>query len=179
MKKILLVLAVLMLVFCASCGDNTNSGADSEKDNAVKAPDYFEFTIIRGDNAAKEVVSAATKLQKALEEAAGKDVKIGTDYTGFTKETKHEILVGITKREASKTYSKMSPKSFVIDYVGTKIVILGGTNADTVAAVDYFLENYLDHGDDAIKLKEGEKYEYAFDYPDLILGGLNMKDYTP
>ncbi len=178
MKKILLVLAVLMLVFCASCGDNTNSGADSEKENAVKAPDYFEFTIIRGDNAAKEVVSAATKLQKALEEAAGKDVKIGTDYTGFTKETKHEILVGITKREASKTYSKMSPKSFVIDYVGTKIVILGGTNADTVAAVDYFLENYLGSGDDAIKLKEGEKYEYAFDYPDLILGGLNMKDYT-
>lgn len=177
-KKLWIVLVVLIAVFCASCGDAAKGGTEKEKDNAVKAPDYFEFTVIRGDNAANEVVSAATKLQNALEDKAGKDVKIGTDYTGFTKETKYEILVGITKRDASKTYSKMTPRSFVIDYVDTKIVITGGTNADTVEAVDYFIENYLGSGDDIIKLLPGEKYEYAFDYPELLIGGLDMSAYT-
>ncbi len=106
------------------------------------------------------------------------DVKIGTDYTGFTKETKFEILVGHKKREASKTYSKMTPRSFVIDYIDTKIVIIGGINADTVEAVNYFIENYLGSGKDTIKLATGEKYEYAFDYPDLLIGGLDMSGYT-
>ncbi len=180
MKKLWFVVAVLMLIFCASCGENADVdvGAQTETDNEVKAPEYFDFTVIRGDGAANEVVSAAAKLQKALEEASGKDVKIGTDYTGFTKETKNEILVGVTKREASKTYSKMSPRSFVIDYIDSKIVILGGTNADTVEAVDYFLENYLGTGDEVIKLASGEKYEYAFDYPDLFIGALDMSGYT-
>ncbi|MBQ8208865.1 MAG: acetylxylan esterase [Clostridia bacterium] len=166
-----LLLAVTMLF---SCGKET--GKDEE--SGIKAPDYFEFTIIRGDTSANEVSSAAVTLQKALEAASGREVKLGTDYTGFTKETEFEILIGITKREASKNYSKLSPKSFVIDYVGSKIVIIGGTNADTVEAVNYFIENYLEDSENAITLASGEKYEYAFDYPDLIVNGKNMSEYT-
>lgn len=169
-----LLFLILALALLISCGKESETNEES----GIKMPDYFDFTIIRGDNCANEVSSAAIELQKALEEASGKEVKLGTDYTGFTKETKFEILVGITKREASKAYSKMTPKSYVIDYTDTKIVIIGGTNADTVEAVNYFIENYIESGERAITLSSGEKYEYAFDYPELILGGLNMKEYT-
>ena len=178
-RRIILIIFVLFLslICIASCGEKEENEKDEGSD-VIKAPDYFEFTIIRGDNCAKEVSSAAVTLQKALEEASGREVKLGTDYTGFTRETECEILVGITKRDASKAYAKMSPKSYVIDYVDSKIVIIGGTNADTVNAVNYFIENYLQNSENAITLSKGEKYEYAFDYPDLIINGKNMIEYT-
>ncbi|MBQ8004944.1 MAG: acetylxylan esterase, partial [Clostridia bacterium] len=70
------------------------------------------------------------------------------------------------------------PKRFVIEYVGSKIVIIGGTNADTVDAVEYFIANYIENSENAIKLKQGEKYEYVYEYPRLLINGMNMKDYT-
>lgn len=178
-KIILLVTLLLFVVFSASCGDNEIADETKNDDsNSIAKPDYFEFTIIRGDNSAKEVIDAAVRLQTALEEASGKEVKMGTDYTGFTKETEHEILVGVTKREASKAYSKVTPGSYFIDYTDTKIVIIGGTNADTVTAVNYFIENYVEKSESAIKLASGDKYAYIYESPELIVNGKNLSEYT-
>ena len=177
-KNLWLVLWVLAVIFCASCGESGENVSGDETDKTINADDYYEFTIITGEKAVDDVITAATKLQKALEEASGKNVKMGTDNTETTEEAKYEILVGITKRDASKLYSKMSPRSFVIDYIDSKIVIRGGTNSETIDAVNYFIENYLSSGEDTIKLARGEKYEYVFDYPDLLIGELDMSGYT-
>ena len=86
------------------------------------------------------------KLRKALVEAYACEFKLTTDWVkpGVQEETRFEILVGETVREASKNaLDSLGPGAFVIKADGDKIVILGNTPKGTDAAVDYFIQHYI------------------------------------
>lgn len=180
MKKIISVLTLMILlvsVFAfSSCNKEQgkeNVGGDEKSVDTVGSAEAFEFIIIRGDSCAKEVIDAVMLLKNSIEESTGKSVKVGTDY--MTKESDAEIIVGKTKRDASKAFTP-SEKGYVIDRTNSKIVIKGGTDAYTVAAVNYFIENYLSA--DGISLKSGEKYEYEYVYPTLKVGDVDLNGYN-
>ncbi len=187
MKKFLflLVLSVIALGIFVSCENNSVISSEdgptsvlNGNDTSLSLEDYFKFSVVYNAKSMAEVSDAAKKLSDALETSSGKPVRLITDDTSTDAESEYEIIVGYSKRDAYKPYSKIPAKSYIIEYSGTKIIINGGTYLDTVDAVDYFIENYITEGEDAVSLKSGEKYEYAFAYPELVINGLNMRDYA-
>ncbi len=182
-KNILLTLFVLLIsLFCLfSCGKpdgavNDGGSTETGEEIQISPDDYFKFAVVYNAKSTEQVAKAAEELKNAIENASGEAVYMTTDDS---EEWEYEIIVGYTKRAAYKPYSKLSPKSFVIDHVGKTIVINGATYKETVDAVNYFIKNYISSSEEnTVTLAEGQKYEYEFVYPELIVNGLNMKDYA-
>lgn len=169
-----------MILFFSSCGGEKAPDAESTGESSVSpdVPEYYEYTIIRSDTCSSEVLDASKALKAAIEEAAGTIVKMGTDYEGLTKKTDKEILVGNTGRDESKPYLELGGKSFVIDYSTTRIVITGGSGESVSEAVKYFIENYIDAETGEITMSSGEKYEYIYSYPRLVVSGNDLEGYN-
>ena len=137
------VLLSLLLLF-AGCSEDDNM--PSKVKLALVEGGAPKYVLVRGDISDKVETDAAVKLRKALVEAYGVEFKLTTDWVkpGVQEETRFEILVGETVREASKNaLDSLGPGAFVIKADGDKIVILGNTPKGTAAAVDYFIQHYI------------------------------------
>ena len=163
MKKIIgLLLCVVMLFgMLVSCNKNNNSQNDETTPAVPVAADY---KIIYPSTASNTVKEAVERLQKAAKKPVG-NLKASTDTeTRDASGDALEILVGLTNRPASTDFYKNTTAdwTYTVRRSGNKILLAGFSEALTVKAVDYFIENYVNKttGDD---FPEIVQYDGKFD----------------
>ena len=147
----LLVLFTLFFTLFVSCskdaGTVTESGeTETEGEAAAEVITLAkggnaEYTIVRGEGADKTEINAAVTLNQALNDMGYGKFTITTDWIKPGEEenvkTAKEILVGKTDRDESKAaLSSVASGSYIIEAVGSKIVILGDSSLGTEKAVD-------------------------------------------
>lgn len=129
----MLILVVSLLM--SACSDNTGKPSlDSEQILQTKN-DLQKYTVVFSDSADIELKKAATNLAAMLSEYTGSQIEATDDYLGANQsENEYEILIGKTNREES-VVEGLSNKDYTISVVGTKIVVIGGSNPATLLAI--------------------------------------------
>ena len=137
--------------------DSTDDGNDSSLISILDsgAEDYI---IIRGTYAANYEVEAAKAVNTALRTnfASTWDARIFDDFVkGIAKgdiveNDVKEILVGVTNRKESvDTLATLKKDSYIVKFVGKKLVIIGYDQYATLCAADAFVEEINKLGTDA------------------------------
>ena len=152
MKRIIaLVLTLTMLtVLFAACTlePNDNGGKNNGDENEVekeKALDISEYTIVRPDKAADNVISVTSFLKSEILLNTGAVLRVSADVDS---QSEYEILIGETEKDASKAAlkkldDKKNKEAFIIDITENKIAIVGFSDEDTVLGVKHFINEYL------------------------------------
>ena len=186
----ILLAAALLLPLLASCGEETPPEVETtteevtepveELQPVVYAGGEHEYAIIRSDKASDEITDAALTLRASIQNKTKKDIALRTDLiapkAGYD-DTPYEIVVGETNRPET---AEVLPTLLYLDYTicrkGTKIVILGGSDAATVNGVLYFISNLLS----ADGVFDGEDYIHRGTYPvsSIKINGTDVSDYT-
>ncbi len=196
MKKLLLIMiAVLSLATIVSCGKNdpAPSGDTTTSAEVISpAPDPItifadgatQYKLIRPDTTGNEVIDAFVELGKVMNEKYGTTFSLGTDFEmrDFDPANRHkfEILIGATNRDESRAaLDDITYNESLIRVDGTRLVIIGGNDAATVKAVEYFIENCLTDG--ALTLA-GELYRTPADQlgylkNEIKLDGVDISDF--
>lgn len=164
LTSVLLLLLTLALclnfVACGSSEDPAPAPDDTDKQpEAPEEPDEKpeekpaepfvlseKIVIVRGEDADANEKKAAAQLKQGILEKTGIELEISTDYyhQPSPDEDGYEILIGKTDREVSNSEG-LYVGDFYIRLIDQKqLVIIGNDTVDTLAAVSYFLENYLD-----------------------------------
>ena len=183
-KLSFLVFALIAVLVFASCGnEEPNIGGDPLSrdtvsyemgDNVVIADsEGCDYSVVRPDACSKEITDAAVSINKVIYGIIGTLPKLKTDY-GTKGEL--EILVGNTNRPESKSAAEgLGEKDFRILFTSGKIAIVGGSDASTVLAVEYFLDNYLSDG--VLSIDFGEDYTYSYVAPCVMVGDSSLEEY--
>lgn len=175
MKKfICLLLAILMcsslLVACKPTPTPPeNENEDTPQDTVPPAERLYlsgtvgdivhETQIIRGDKLGAQTneVKCAVELMKAIREAMGIEITIGTDYSGpyGTPVLDCEILIGDTERpESAQALEKLNATDKKTDYlicaIGKKICLVAKNDRGLQMAVDTFISKHLYKSDSVI-----------------------------
>ncbi len=164
LRQILLPLLTAALLLTGCRGETPPTGAETTapQTTAVTEPELPRivlggegaptYTIVRGDEAAPEEITAAVNLNRRLN-ACGVEATITTDWKK-NPVSDYELVVGQTTRaETDSAYDidlrQVGEKGFVIKAVGSRIYLLGATPSATVDAVEYFLGAFFDSTLDA------------------------------
>ncbi len=167
MKKRSVIAFVLSLVTLLSLFGACASGDDKKKDDDGKEKvdltgyvDISEYKIVRSYSASVEMMKKAGYLKSYIKNAMGVEIPVCDDQE---KETEHEILFGNTNRKESaaaleKLSQKTSKEAFVIDVVGSKIVINGFSEDDIVLGAKIFVNTYTKDrpSDKHLSIKKGD-----------------------
>ena len=168
-----LLLAILMVLpLLTACNKN------GKPVDIVKKGESSYTVIYSDDKSAIEEKAAATKLRDAINTATEVKLKLDTDWA---PESEFEIIVGTTKREATKNaLTLIREKDFIISYVNGKVVVTGGNAAATARAVDYFIETYINADKKKVTVFDGGDYIGKYDYMlgDLSVSGVPLSKYT-
>lgn len=166
------ILAMIQIVALAACSNNNGNGDDvSADDTAVTTPaqndteqpadttaatvsnqpiDLNGYTIVRPESCEDSLTNAGATLRTELSAFYGTDIKISDDWVkkGESPDSdKPEILLGATNRAQSiAAVEGLNAGDYVIEAVGNKIIICGGSDKATVAAIEYFRANCLVEG---------------------------------
>ncbi len=178
MKKVL-TLAVLLLtalLLCCACGET------EEVQNLVPFP-IGGYQLVRPEEAAADTVAHAVTLYKELS-AQGSDIRLTTDFLNERKgevAPANELLFGLTGRqESADANAEHAPGRFtyLIKIVGTKLVILAGSDYAYGLAADYLLDSY-DASSGAFMIPDG-CYIGTWDPPlkELSIDGVPISQFT-
>ena len=180
MKKFLtsltFILLLSLLVTLCACGEKSN---EENTGNVVKikaVEDFESYKIVRSETSTEAETAALVKLNKEIKSQLNVLLKVSTDYTTATK----EILIGNTKREQSIAAAKgLKYNDYVIKHDGNKIVIVGGSDAATTAAVDFFIENFISTEDKCLKVPTGDGLVYIREYKlnTFTVGGVDISEF--
>ncbi len=153
--SVLLALLTLMLVACTKSGTNDGEESGTRQpeqtqppapgtDNLILAQDgESDFRIVTPLGASEALQNAALQIRTRFEAVADVRIPMASDSEPAAE---CEILVGeVSRMERMEVYSEqgLSESDFAIVVKGSKIVILGGSETSTIAAVDYFLATSL------------------------------------
>ena len=175
-RSALLLLAVLLLcctlVACRNKDpEEEPSDTESESDaSAVVLADFFdgaaeEYVIVYPESAGSTVKNAAKSLTVTLNNAYGLDLKYRTDKKIEATEDAKEILIGETNRAESQSAKEKNTdnEDFVIEWVGNRLVIVGGNHDGTARAVEYLIDNYIvGKGNDTLMIDENMALEWKY-----------------
>ena len=160
MKKRVICLLLFSALLLTSCGSSNNVIFDQTQDvqsstvlTEQTAPEVqmlslivdgqFVYKIARAEESNTAIISDVTALHKNLEKYTGAKVKIETDLTrkgAPVDNSKLEILVGETNRQATQDLlSVLPPHSYGIRITEDKVVIVG-TNENMTALGLYAFE---------------------------------------
>ena len=179
----LLILICLTVFFSACSKDAGKSNSENTKEPAVTYTagetvviadsEGCDYTIVRPDNCADAVTNAAVSLRKAIMGIIGDMPALKTDYG--TKIT-NEILIGSTNRSVSeKATDGLGEKDYRITFSGTKIVIVGGSDAATAEAVEYFIASYVKDG--KLSVIYGEDHLHTYVPPQIMIDGTDLTEF--
>lgn len=144
-KILLIILSCILLLGLVSCKKD-----EEEEVAPVEDISFLDYSLIRPENSSIKLLDEVSVLYERLMSASG----IQNVYSPDTlpkgeepnSETK-EILIGQTNRpETKQLLDTLSSSEYGIAVIGNKLVIAGRTDSVTVAAVRYFVENYLGEG---------------------------------
>ena len=167
-KKILLILLTLSLVFaiascgggskgCDTCVDDDGDGicdvCKKEMPEEVADVPLFEegvptFQIILAKNTALSVFQAVNNTMKAdIQDACEYDIDVFMEEDENDEEIDIEILIGdVTSRGDKYLFDKytLGKEGYIIKIVGSKIIINGGSDKALIDAIESFTEFLLD-----------------------------------
>lgn len=202
-KATALFLALIMLTFAfAGCGSDSSSdattpdsgtGAPSASSPAETTGPYIpveiskdalaNYTIIRSENASSDIISLAQKLRSAIETAIGVKPKLGNDggdKNNNIPATAKEITIGYVNRpEYAKYKEKLRELEFAVAFENERIVILSGIDANLTAAVDYFIESYV-NGKTSLVLNSAApdiRQTRPYMFQNISINGVNIRNY--
>ncbi|MBR7184573.1 MAG: alkaline phosphatase [Clostridia bacterium] len=193
-----LLLALLTLLSLAGCGPaesipvgttapQTTAAPVTEVLPAIKtvaADGKSDYVIVRGDMASEREVDLAIKLRGAIVEATGAEIGLTTDWVKRGTEVPAdglEIAVGNTNRpqtvEARQTL--LREQDWAILCTGDRIVITGGSDNATAAAVEAFIADHVDAKTGTVTIEEGYRRIYAHPYPigNVSLDGTPLREF--
>ncbi|MDD4772580.1 MAG: alpha-amylase family glycosyl hydrolase [Eubacteriales bacterium] len=165
-KNITRITALLLLaaIFVAC---RTEIPSDNHNENPSGAAGY---SVMRGDTASPVTTQAAVKLRRAIAEATGEEIGIATDYIKDPSEIPgdaREILVGETNRaESADAVGQLGEYDYIIKRKGERIIIAGGSDMATAAAVDRFIADYIDRDAKRLNITEDLNYMHRFEKTD-------------
>lgn len=162
----LLIAAMLLLCGCTPedngtetppTGENT---ADAEGTTAPDAVEAYvlasngeagaEYIITRSDYSNQTLTDAVADLCNAIEAKFSHAPELQTDWNKDIPRNEYgevpgkEILIGDTNRvESRDAQAELADETFVIKWIGEKLVIVGSDDYASKAAVAYFIENYV------------------------------------
>jgi len=154
-------------------------GAEAEK---------LLYTIIRDNNASGTLKNKINSLKELLTTSTDKKVDYKACNALIDRSPDNqdfEILIGNTLRTASiEATQNMQPKDYFVGVVGNKIVIVGGSDAATCEALDYFVELITEQlegakGQTEFYLDLGEPYTYTHVYKarGMKIGGVTVDNF--
>lgn len=158
-KRLLSVgcLLALLLVGCSGAGTpSTGSDSGTAGESSTQEPPQIlelalvqngvsQYSIVYPEDADTAIVRAARTLSRELKSYTGATLEATDDYLkkGATA-PEYEILIGDTNRaETATVKADLMSTEYTVRAVGTKLVILGGSDNATVKAADYFVEKML------------------------------------
>lgn len=197
-KLILSVLAFVML--CGICACSVSLSESVQPDRSVTSQSsptpestpktdltLADFTIIYPSDEITGVASKSAALNLRMEITAKLSVKNGMYGDQITIENKnpYEILVGATNRVESTDAldgKVLRYYDYVIKYVGTKLVVNGGSDFAVSEAVNYIINNLLDEKLTTVDgFKELTKIDYTYVYSSNIgkftINGKSLSDF--
>lgn len=120
-----------------------------------------DYVIIRSEDASDVLTSAISRLTATLR-AMGISIKIQTDWER-NKVHEHEIIIGETTREGEDFFTvdrlALGSRGYILRAVGEKLLITGGNDDSTRAAVEYFISTIPARG--GMHLPEDYMYSYS------------------
>ena len=146
MKKFLCLLLALSLAipFMVSCRNN-----DQINPSTVSGTDISDYTIVRSENADKDLTKYIALFKHKLLEYTKVDISVSSD-SAESDENKKEILIGNTNRAESRAaYEALenAPEdAYTIRNLGNKIVIAAKSDDGVIRAMKYFLMTYAKTG---------------------------------
>lgn len=201
-RALIVLLSILLLaVALTACSDPTNTPNESDgetesiteqgdTDPVETAPSKYafvsggatEYSIVTPSLASNEVTGAAESLQKTFKEKASADIAVKTDRYNTSNPNytfpKFEILIGDTNRpESTQCAEGLAYDDYSISILNGKLVIVGGSDSATVAAVEKF-KDYITS--DTLELSEGnlEHYDHAYTVKTLTVGENDISKFT-
>lgn len=205
MKKTLRVLLILLslallttaFVACddqAKTPDETDSETESEgSTDPVETdpePEKYvfatggstEYSIVMPELASDETLNAASTLKRVFKNKTDADIELKTDRYNTANPNyvfpKYEILVGDTNRPESKQCAEgLAYDDYVITVCNGKLIIVGGNDSATIAAVEKF-KTYITG--ETLELAEGElvRYDHEYDIKQLTIGGHDISEFS-
>lgn len=156
-RALSLVMALLLaLTLAVACTDDTPT-EEPQPDQSDEQPDtdplidLSGYTLMRSDAAGNALRTAFGRMSSVIKEICGVQLKVGTDYVdkNINDRAEYEIIVGHTNiPEENAIYEQLSEGEYIIAAEGTKIFVVGYSEADTVYAIDRFLEMALGYSAD-------------------------------
>ena len=155
-----LLAAAVLLLSLAACNSAPAEGTEdtttvAEETTAAPAPDVVlasggvtQYSILRADEGSKAATENAILLRKYME-ACGLKPKITTDWEK-NPVSDYEIVLGDTTRSAEVGIDihALGDEGYTIRTVGTKLYIVGGSDASTTVALEKFMTDFLGYTGD-------------------------------
>lgn len=179
MKKTLSFLLIFILLFSArtSCAnESVDTGGRAE--NIIPLEKLSDFKVIYPKNSDKSLINEAAALSTAINNKFGTTLNIADD----SKESEYEILIGKCDRKESEAfYVKLNDYGY--DVAGTKIIICGGNDNATVAAVKHFIEKHISNAgasDENFFVSQCDSYLFSaqYDADHIQINGIDISRYT-
>ena len=111
------------------------------------------YKIVYSDSTNAYFVSAIKRFGTILKETTRLTSSPIAD--GSSSISNKEILIGLTSRpESIEVYKSIHGDGYKIKVIGEKIVIVGSNDAMTLAAVNYFINNYISYSSKLLEMNE-------------------------
>ena len=186
----LLSLFLLAGLFSA-CGGNPEPNAGTQTQSAeetdlpaapLRLAENGEtgYVILRGNKASSAVVSAASRLWSAFRDRTGTAIDLCDEWRYEEKGSPAAIVVGVISDETSvRLREPLRYDDYRICAEESNLYLIGGSDEATVAAVEWFLDNYLKRKTDSLVLESDFDIQYRKDYPvrSLTVGGTDIAAY--
>lgn len=185
LKPMIMVLCFLLLL--NSCTFNNEKepleSTLEESHLSIVENGNTEYVIVTPTDIGAELESAVSAFKKLVKSKTGVSLRMINDY--LTEEEgageKKEILIGKTNRAASVSlFSTLKCNDYIVSSKGNQLVILGGSDAATILALERFGEE-LFSGDASGNMIVSEKNlfelknSYAIDV--LSINGIDISEY--
>lgn len=159
MKKVctsgIALILVLLMLLLAGCESDTGSDeTEAETDTVASVSSEVDITgykLMRSDVSSDEVRDSYVLVKKMARELCGVELEVGTDYKSEdpANRTEKEIIIGHTNLpEENAVYETLAEGEYAITQSGSKIIIVGYTDTETVYAVNRFLELTMGYNKD-------------------------------
>lgn len=164
---ICILMLSLLLASCQTSGGNTNDTTGTA-DTTEPAPAELvlfggdvTYNIYRDTYATTTVCSAVRRLSRRVYDDFGsvwtglvsEDFAVGVGRDDTIENEEPEILLGSTnRRESREVNATLGADEYVIEVVGNKVIVTGGSDYATVQAIDRFIELYFPEGAETVKI---------------------------
>ena len=163
-----LILALLMVVATlAACKPAEEPEETEEEENSGVTLNLIdkgitEYVLVRDYKASNAVIDAVNSMVASIKLNIGADITFKECFNDLEDEpldvvTEKEILIGMTNRpESEEALSGLRSKDYTISNHGTKLVIGGGGEEGTIAAITRFLNDFVAEQGDRFAVRSGD-----------------------